>query len=382
MQCERSTPTQHEGPMPTIRGPSAGYRITEQARVEGEHLKNEDVHTSSTRAGAASPPVVARAIDQALLDGRLTLEELEGGKAARILRTIGIERGSSILGSMHRDGWLRRDQIDPVDYRDCLRLLANARLPVGHAEHIVLEAGVEERLTAVVEAFQAKLIAGPQVGAFVEQIHDDKLGTQQVVNQTAMTWAPVDSKTFFERLPPERWAEECFDLRSLHNQVLERIELPDGGYQVTMLQRMEFGEGGTATDMTKRTVVRKWLDEETGQWRATAEWKVYASDPTEQIPHQGSMRIDTGRMEFRPVEKDGRFYTEVLFNNATQTNTATEQQLLGVLGKSSPLRQSISAKLGASPMGILPFSANVVRRYRDVGTGAVAARWPALKVTD
>ena len=73
--------------------------------------------------------------------------------------------------------------------------------------------------------------------------------------------------------------------------------------------RMEFGEGSTATDMTKRTVVRKWRDTETGQWRATAEWKVYSSDPTEQIDHPGSMRIDTGRMEFRPVERDGRHYT-------------------------------------------------------------------------
>ncbi len=368
--------------MPTIHGPKDGYRITDEARARGERLTNEEVHASSSRAGGANPSKVALAIEAALADHRLTKDELEGGVAARLLRTIGVEVGGSIVSAMHADGLLRKHQLDPVDYRACLDLQRRARLPEGHADGVTLEAGVAERLAAIIDAIEQKLIAGPQGGAFVEQIHDERLGDQRVVNQTAMTWAPVDSATFMQRLPPERWAEECFDLRALHNHVLERHELPDGGYQVTMLQRMEFGEGGTATDMTKRTVVKKWRDVETGQWRATAEWQVYASDPTAQIPHQGSMRIDTGRMEFRPVHKGGRWFTEVLFNNATQTDTATERKLLGLLGKNTPLRQTLSAKLGASPVGILPFAASVVARYRDVGTGAVAPRWQELDVTE
>lgn len=368
--------------MTIIKGPAAGYRITPQARDQGAQLTDEEVRASSARAGAASPTKVAQAIEAALADKRLTLEELEGDKLARALRALGIERGPSIIGAMHHDGLLRPDRIDPFDYRDCQRLLERAQLPPTHADHIVLEQGVAERLQSVMHGFQDKLVAGPQAGAFVELIDDERLGKQQVVNQTAMIWAPVDSGTFFERLPPEKWAEECYDLKALHNHVLERRDLPDGGYRLTMLQRMEFGEGGTATDMTKRTVVTKWKDAATGQWRATAEWKVYASDPTEQIAHAGSMRIDTGRMEFRPVQRDGRWHTEVLFNNATQTNTATERKLLGLLGKNTPLRQAISARLGASPLGILPFAANVVSRYRDVGTGGTPPRWPDLKVTD
>ena len=368
--------------MTTIKGPGSGYRITAEARAQGERLNNDEVHASSTRAGVSMPSPVERAVARALEDGVLTLHELEGGRLARALRAIGIDRGSSILGAMHRDGTLRHHQVDPVDYQVCLRLLERSRLPKGHADHVALEPGVAERLADTVASIQHRLIAGAVAGAFVEQIHDDKLGDQQVVNQTAMTWAPVESEEFFRRLPPEKWAEECYDLRSLHNQVLERTELPDGGYRITMLQRMEFGEGGTATDMTKRTVVTKWKDRETGRFRATAEWKVFASNPTEQIPHPGSMRIDTGRMEFRPVEKNGRWFTEVLFNNATQTDTTTERKLLGLLGKNNPLRQSISAKLGASPLGILPFAANVVQRYRDVGTGAIPPRWPELKVTE
>ncbi len=368
--------------MPPIHGPRDGYRITQAARTQGEGMSNEEVHASSTRAGNANPPKVAQAIEGALADHRLTLKELEGGATARLLRVIGVETGASILSAMHADGLLRHHQVDPVDYRACLDLQRRARLPDGHADKLVLDAGVGERLAAIIDAIEQKLVAGPVAGAFVEQIHDEHLGDQRVVNQTALTWAPVDTATFMEHLPPERWAEECFDLRSLHNQVLERHDRPDGGYQITMLQRMEFGEGGTATDMTKRTVVTKWKDEETGQWRATAEWKVYASDPTAQIPHAGSMRIDTGRMEFRPVQRDGRWYTEVLFNNATQTDTATERKLLGLLGKNTPLRQTISAKLGASPLGILPFAANVVSRYREVGTGAITPRWQELKVND
>lgn len=368
--------------MPPIHGPRDGYRITPNALAQGESMTNQEVHSSSARAGSANPPKVAAAIEEALADHRLTLKELEGSTAARVLRVVGVEAGSSIVSAMHADGLLRQHQVDPVDYRACLDLQRRARLPEGHTDKIALDPGVAERLAVIVDAIEHKLIAGAQAGAFVEQIHDEKLGEQRVVNQTAMTWAPIDSATFMERLPPERWAEECFDLKSLHNHVLERHDLPDGGYQVTMLQRMEFGDGGTATDMTKRTVVRKWKDEETGQWRATAEWKVYASDPTAQIPHAGSMRIDTGRMEFRPVQKDGRWYTEVLFNNATQTDTATERKLLGLLGKNTPLRQTLSAKLGASPFGILPFAANVVSRYRDVGTGATVARWPEMKVSD
>lgn len=368
--------------MTTIKGPGSGYRITREARAQGERISNDQVHASSMRAGAANPAHVERAVARALEDGKLTLQELEGGRLERALRTIGVDRGSSILGAMHQDGMLRHHQVDPVDYQVCQRLLERSRLSAGHADHVVLEPGVAERLAATVAAMQDRLVAGPVAGAFVEQIHDEKLGDQQVVNQTAMTWAPVESDVFFQRLPPEKWAEECFDLVSLHNHGLERTELPDGGYRITMLQRMEFGEGGTATDMTKRTVVTKWKDQATGRWRATAEWQVYASNPTEQVPHAGSMRIDTGRMEFRPVERDGRWFTEVLFNNATQTDTAAERKVLGLLGKNNPLRQAISAKLGASPLGILPFSASVVQRYRDVGSGAIAPRWPDLKVTD
>lgn len=368
--------------MPLIRGPNTGYRITNEAREQGEHISNAEVRRSSSRAGAAAPSMVTQAIEHALDDGRLTLEELQGGRLARMLRAIGLDHGSSILGAMHRDGMLRQHQVDPVDYLACRRLLERARLPADHADHVVLEPGVAERLDTLIAELQGKLIAGPLAGAFVERVQDERLGDQRLVNQTAMTWAPVESEEFFRRLPPEKWAEECYDLKSLHNQQVERTELPDGGYRITMLQRMEFGEGGTATDMTKRTVITKWKDAETGRWRATAEWKVYASDPTEQIPHAGSMRIDTGRMEFRPVQKDGRWYTEVLFNNATQTDTATERKLLGLFGKNTPLRQAISARLGASPLGILPFSANVVQRYRDVGTGTVPPRWPELKVDD
>jgi hypothetical protein len=365
--------------MTGIKGPSTGYRITPQAQDQGTRLTNQDVRASSSRAGEASPARVERALADALADKRLTLEEFEGGKGTRFLRALGVDGGASIVGAMRDDGLLQPNQIDPVDYIACQRLLARSRLPANHPEHIALDDGVGQRLTRVVDDFQARLIQGPQSGAFIEKIQDDKLGSQKLVNQTAMTWAPVDSGTFLERLPPEKWAEECYDLKSLHNQVLDRQELPDGGYQLTLLQRMEFGEGGTATDMTKRTVVRKWKDEETGQWRATAEWKVYSSDPTDHIAHAGSMRIDTGRMEFKPAQKDGRWFTEVLFNNATQTNTATEEKLLGLLGKNTPLRQSLSARLGASPLGITPFARSVVERYREVGTGALAPRWPQLK---
>ncbi|MFH1810230.1 MAG: hypothetical protein ABIJ09_15900 [Pseudomonadota bacterium] len=364
--------------MTGIKGPATGYRITPHAQDQGTALTNKDVHASSSRAGEASAPKVAKALDSALADGRLTLQEFEGGRTERFLRTLGVDGGSSVLGAMRDDGLLAKNQIDPVDYRDCQRLLERAQLPAGHPDHITLDAGVPERLGKVVDEFQARMLKGPQAGAFIEKIQDEKLGPQKVVNQTAMTLAPVDTGTFLDRLPPERWAEECYDLKSLHNQVLDRQELPDGGYQVTMLQRMEFGDGGTATDMTKRTVVRKWRDADSGQWHATAEWKVYSSDPTSQIPHAGSMRIDTGRMEFKPVQKDGRWHTEVLFNNATQTNTATEEKLLGLLGKNTPLRQNISAQLGASPLGITPFASSVVERYRDVGSGQTPPRWQGL----
>jgi len=366
--------------MTKIGGPSSGYRITPDAGDAGRAMSDKEVLDSAGRAGAASDPEVREAIDHALDDKVLSLGELSGGRAARALRAVGIDVGGSIVSTMKRDGLLQRDQIDPADYRECVRLLERAALPQDHDDRIELGDGVEGKLHALVDDFQRELIAGPKAGAFIEKIQDDKLGAQKVVNQTAMTWAPVDTEAFLERLPPERWAEECYDLKNLHNQVLERRALPDGGYEVVMLQRMEFGAGSTATDMTKRTVVRKWRDPENGQWRASAQWKVYSSDPTRQIDHAGSMRIDTGRMEFRPVERDGKKYTEVLFNNATQTDTTAEQKLLGLLGKNTPLRQELSAKIGSSPFGITAFAGDVVSRYREVGTGQQPARWPDMAV--
>lgn len=359
-----------------VRGPAAGYAISEasRTRVAKGEITPADVREASTSAGDAVSQRVERAMSETLGDGVLTQAELSGGAFAKALGLIGLDVGGSIMGAMRKDTLLQLGKLDPNDYRVLRDLAARADLPPGRAGRITMEPGARAKIDEAISSFEGRLIQGARAGAFVE-----KLGDQVLVNQTAMTWAPVSSEELFSRLPPERWAEECFDLRALHTQVLSRQTNPDGGYSLTMLQRMEFGDSPVATDMTKLTVVDKWRDDQ-GRWCASARWKVFASEPTSQIAHGDSMRIDQGRMEFRAVEKDGEPYTEITFNNRTQTNTELEKKLFDrFLSKESTARGRISAELAAAELaGIQDFAKGVVSRYRAVGTGEEPARWPSL----
>ncbi|MBI2378923.1 MAG: hypothetical protein HYV07_33320 [Deltaproteobacteria bacterium] len=364
------------GQTAVIRGPKSGYTISEsaRARVETGEITPEQARSAGTRAGQAVSRQVQESLDSALGDGKLTRHELVGGPFARGLRFMGMKVGGSILSAMSSDSLLQLGKLDPNDARVLRELLRRSDLPPGDEERITLEPGVRAELEKAVGAFQDALIRGSKTGAFVE-----KVGDEYTVNQTAMTWAKVPTDQLFDRLPPERWAEECFDLRSLHTRVLDRTSSPDGGYAVTLLQRMEFGSAPVATDMTKLTVVEKSRDEN-GRWCATVRWKVFASEPTAQIPRAGSMRIDEGRMEFRAVEAHGKAYTEIVFNNRTQTNTELERKIFDhILDKGTSARGQISAQLAAAEIkGIQDFARGVVERYRDVGTGKLEARWPSL----
>ena len=362
-----------------IRGPLNGYRVTDaaQAEVAIGAVTRQDVIAASTAAGASINAKVELAVSTALADQHLTMEELTGGAFAKLLAHLGLHVGPSIATAMERDTLLQTSKIDPNDYRMFNDLLRRADLPEGAPGRIMLGDGVRAELGGSVRELQQQMLEGAKTSAFIEKVDGTHL-----VNQTAMTMAPVDTEMFFANLPPEYWAEDCFDLRSIHTDILERRPTADGGYEQMMIQRMEFGDDPMATDMTKLTQTKKWKDDD-GQWHATSSWKVYASDPTEQIDHAGSMLIDQGRMEFAPVNIDGKRCTEITFNNQTQTNTELEKKLMDwALRKDSPVRGRISAELASSDlMGIHAFAGKVVERYAAVGSGEVPARWPSLAQT-
>ena len=313
----------------------------------------------------------------ALNDGLLEMKELTGGKFARALRFVGFNVGANVLTAMNKDTLLQTGKVDPNDYRVFVHLLRRADLPEGAGEHIKLAKGVREQLQKRVDGFRNEMLEGSKTAAFIE-----KVDGKHVVNQTAMTLAPVSTDEFFKKLPPEFWAEDCFDLKSIHTEVLDRQETAAGGYKMTMIQRMEFGDAPMATDMCKRTEIELKKNDE-GKLVGTARWLVYALNATDQIPHDGSMLIDQGRMEWRPVEHEGKDCTEIIFNNQTQTNTQLEKKLMDwIAKKDSPVRGRVSAELAASElMGIHEFAGGVVTRYRDLGMGEVAPRWPDLKLT-